>query len=116
MFKKNCFLFAFFLISIFFYHSSCSYSSKDLFKNYDVGNSFEKEVNRRFIKTSLNKQVRTSDRINRLIEILQRKNNKVKDEIIQEELNEIIESLKGTFNQPMSTKILHNNWVIRPGK
>ena len=102
------------LFSINFYQTSALKLSKSVLENYDKIDN-QKEFYKRFINNQLIKQVRTSDRLDRLIEILKRKNNKVKDELIQAELNEIIHSLKKTYGQLNRGQNLQNFWLIRPG-
>lgn len=97
-----------------FYQTSALKLSKNLLENYDESDN-QKEFYKRFINNQLIKQVRTSDRLDRLIDILSRKNNKVKDELIQAELDEIIHSLEKTYGQLKRGQNSQNFWLIRPG-
>ncbi len=107
-------LISLFLFSMIFYQTTALTLSMSLLENYDQSDN-QKEFYKRFINNQLIKQVRTSDRLDRLIDILSRKNNKVKDELIQAELDEIIHSLKKTYGQLKKGQNSQNFWLIRPG-
>jgi hypothetical protein len=104
------------VLLIVLHEISCSSFSKNYFESSNEDAWYGSHIKKRFINNPQLKQERTSDRIDRLIKILQRNNNKVREEAINQELDEIMESLQGTFFQPKITKSLQNNWILRPGK
>ena len=105
------FLAVYCLISIIFVVSSFESSQEDSSELESV----ELEPKKRFISSVHVKHNRVLDKINRLIEVLMRKYSNVKDEAINEELNDILLTLKASYKPQLNDKASNHLWYLRKG-